>query len=260
MSQAHRKLNWHPSRKTADDRYHRPSHTVKLGLVDMEAASPAAYDQGDEGSCTANACNGGFEIETRIINSGKDDGPFSRQATYYWSRALRGNQGQDSGSTISDTMQAILTHGLATEAAWPYSMPFTMEPSSAVAADAAKRIPAGKDVVRVAQTLQDLWSTLSEDHPVPFGFNVPASFMSAAVEKSGIWDGRQGREKYVGGHAVCLVGYDPAQRRFKVRNSWGVQWGIRGHVWIAEAFILSPDCDDFHAVVDVPPLAMASGS
>jgi C1A family cysteine protease len=36
-------------------------------------------------------------------------------------------------------------------------------------------------------------------------------------------------DKVHGGHAVLAVGYDDAQRRFIVRNSWGRKWGMRGY-------------------------------
>jgi hypothetical protein len=32
-------------------------------------------------------------------------------------------------------------------------------------------------------------------------------------------------EGTLGGHAVCMVGYDKSERVFIMRNSWGVKWG-----------------------------------
>jgi len=36
-------------------------------------------------------------------------------------------------------------------------------------------------------------------------------------------------EQVLGGHAVLAVGYDDAQQRFLVRNSWGTGWGMQGY-------------------------------
>ena len=36
-------------------------------------------------------------------------------------------------------------------------------------------------------------------------------------------------EKLLGGHAVLAVGYDEAEQRFIVRNSWGTGWGKKGY-------------------------------
>lgn len=36
-----------------------------------------------------------------------------------------------------------------------------------------------------------------------------------------------------GGHQVCLVGVDTGKQAVKVRNSWGSGWGDDGHAWLA---------------------------
>ncbi|MEE4541001.1 C1 family peptidase [Streptomyces sp. V4-01] len=36
-----------------------------------------------------------------------------------------------------------------------------------------------------------------------------------------------------GGHQVCVVANDTKRRRVKIRNSWGLSWGDRGHAWIS---------------------------
>jgi C1A family cysteine protease len=34
--------------------------------------------------------------------------------------------------------------------------------------------------------------------------------------------------EFLGGHAICIVGFDRRNRMFKFANSWGSQWGDRG--------------------------------
>jgi C1A family cysteine protease len=34
--------------------------------------------------------------------------------------------------------------------------------------------------------------------------------------------------EYLGGHAICIVGFDRRNRIFKFANSWGTQWGDHG--------------------------------
>jgi C1A family cysteine protease len=36
----------------------------------------------------------------------------------------------------------------------------------------------------------------------------------------------------VGGHCVCVVGYDDAKQAWLCKNSWGTGWGEGGYVWI----------------------------
>ena len=36
-------------------------------------------------------------------------------------------------------------------------------------------------------------------------------------------------ENYIGGHALCIVGYDDTKKLFKFKNSWGRLWGESGY-------------------------------
>jgi C1A family cysteine protease len=44
-------------------------------------------------------------------------------------------------------------------------------------------------------------------------------------------------ETALGGHAVLAVGYDDAEGRFLVRNSWGADWGQGGHFTLPYAYL-----------------------
>ena len=45
-------------------------------------------------------------------------------------------------------------------------------------------------------------------------------------------------EQQLGGHAVLAVGYDEAQQRFVVRNSWGESWGVDGYFTMPYPYLL----------------------
>jgi len=38
-----------------------------------------------------------------------------------------------------------------------------------------------------------------------------------------------------GGHQVCVVGNDAENKRIRIRNSWGTSWGDDGHAWLSWA-------------------------
>lgn len=67
----------------------------------------------------------------------------------------------------------------------------------------------------------------------PVGISIPVYnswYSSAQTTKTGAITMRLGSEPSVGGHAVCLVGYQdsataPGGGYFIVRNSWGLTWG-----------------------------------
>jgi C1A family cysteine protease len=47
------------------------------------------------------------------------------------------------------------------------------------------------------------------------------------------------RDRVRAGHAVLAVGYDNAQRRFIVRNSWGSKWGMRGYFTMPYDYLIN---------------------
>lgn len=45
-------------------------------------------------------------------------------------------------------------------------------------------------------------------------------------------------------HAMVLVGYDDALHAFRVRNSWGTQWGDEGSIWVDYDFFIHDFCSE----------------
>lgn len=44
-------------------------------------------------------------------------------------------------------------------------------------------------------------------------------------------------ERSLGRHIALLVGFDDTSRRFRVRNSWGRQWGDQGYGWLPYSYL-----------------------
>jgi C1A family cysteine protease len=57
--------------------------------------------------------------------------------------------------------------------------------------------------------------------------------------------------EYLGGHAICIVGFDRRNRMFKFANSWGTQWGDRGFGHISYATLQALLMDAW-GMVDAP--------
>src|ERR1700724_970576 len=69
--------------------------------VDLRRLCPAVYDQGQLGSCTANAIAAALEFD-QIKQGLRDVFPPSRLFVYYNERAMEGTISQDAGAMIRD--------------------------------------------------------------------------------------------------------------------------------------------------------------
>jgi len=65
--------------------------------------------------------------------------------------------------------------------------------------------------------------------PIVGTMEVHESFMHYV---SGVYHSLGPQDHVVGGHCICIVGYDDAKGAWLVKNSWGTGWGERGYVWI----------------------------
>jgi C1A family cysteine protease len=202
--------------------------------IDLTPQCPPVYDQGQLGSCTANAIAGAIEFDRR--KEGIQDWVPSRLFIYYNERVIEGTVGTDSGARIRDGMKSVATQGECDEKLWPYDInKFTIEPPPGVYTSAAQHPVVTYQ--RLVQDLGQLKGCLASGYPFVFGFTVYESFESAAVAQSGEAPMPQHGEKVLGGHAVAAVGYDDTQQRFICRNSWGEGWGKQGYFTLPYAYV-----------------------
>lgn len=247
-----RKLNWKPD--PTDERDFRLAMPLLLDAhpeqVDLRALCSPVVDQGQQGSCTANAgVSGAFEfLELRELkNKGAAPTEFdpksfirgSRQFNYYVTRAQHGWQGVDSGAYLRDVVKALSQVGCCRESSWPYDpRNLAVQPSSPSYVEASKH--------RVTSYIRlngvgELKQSLADGFPFIFGFNVYSAFQK--IDSSGVLRLPSPGEKPVGGHAVCGVGYDDAKEHFIIRNSYGEHWGDKGYFYMPYTFILNEGSD-----------------
>lgn len=218
--------------------------------VDLRSQCPAVYDQGQLGSCTANAIAAAFEFDLRKRKL--PDFMPSRLFVYYNERAMEGTIEQDAGAAIRDGIKTLNVDGAAPESLWPYDISkFSVKPSDESFAAAKKNLALQYRRVN-NKSLHNILAALAKGLPVVFGFTVYESFESGAVSRSGIVPMPAAGEKVLGGHAVLCVGYDMDRQVFFVRNSWGPAWGISGYCEFPFAYLTSDMlADDFWVVEHV---------
>jgi C1A family cysteine protease len=228
--------------------YAAPPHiAVKLpASVDLQSLCPPVYDQGQLGSCTANAIGAAFEFALKKQNA-KDFMP-SRLFIYYNERVIENSVNSDSGAQIRDGIKTVNKQGVCDELNWPYKIAdFAKKPAPACYTEALNNIVTSYH--RITHDLAQMKGCLAEGYPFVLGFSVYESFMSDKVAKSGNAPMPKKTEKCEGGHAVMAVGYDDAKKRFIIRNSWGTGWGMQGYFTLPYAYLKNANLsDDFWTI------------
>ena len=228
-----------------------------------EWASPVE-DQGDLGSCTAQAGAGVIEYYERKSFGRHIES--SRLFLYKVTRNLMKMKG-DTGAYLRLTMGAMVLFGVPPEKYWPYTDAeegFDKEPPAFCYAFAQnyktllyyRHDPSG---VTRAAVLERLKTYLAAGHPAMFGFTVYSSVSQA--DATGRIPVPYGRERIEGGHAVVAMGYDDAMTiknasggeaargALLIRNSWGKAWGEKGYGWLPYAYVLKGLAEDFWSVL-----------
>jgi C1A family cysteine protease len=202
--------------------------------VDLRSECPPVYDQGQLGSCTANAIAGAMEFDQ--IKQGASGFVPSRLFIYYNERAIEGTIPQDAGAQIRDGVKSVATLGAPNETDWPYDVAqFAHKPPPTAYTDAMQDVVTS--YARVARDTTQMRGCLADGFPFVLGFTVYESFESQAVADSGILNMPASGEKVLGGHAVVAVGYDDSKRSFIIRNSWGSNWGLKGYFWMPYEYL-----------------------
>ena len=251
-----KRFGWTPDLPDARDYMYSAPEAVLTKLptkVDLRGPKmPKVYDQGELGSCTANAIGAAFEFGQ--IKQGQKDFMPSRLFIYYNERAVEGTIDTDSGAMIRDGMKSVAKLGVCTEDTWPYDIPrFTEKPPGKAYTEARKH----QALVyrRVLGQLHQMQGCLAQGYPFVFGFSVYESFMSPEVASTGKVPLPPRGEQLLGGHAVLAVGYDDALQSFIVRNSWGPKWGIKGYCEMPYGYLTDPQlARDFGRAGELKPL------
>lgn len=157
--------------------------------------STKVLDQGQEGACVGFAWT--QELISRPVVQPLLDDAFA-QTIYREAQELDEWPGHDySGTSVLGGAKAVLARGHMHEYRWAFGF-------------------------------NDLVMALGYAGPVVLGLNWYTGMMDATADgqimKSGAVEG---------GHSICAFGVNVPQRRIKLINSWGKDWGDEGRCWIS---------------------------
>jgi C1A family cysteine protease len=244
-----KKFGWIPDIPDNRDNYAFWPYNFKvLESVDLRTTGflPEIYDQGELGSCTANALAAAFSYDQ--VKQKLEKFEPSRLFIYYNEREIEGNVNTDSGASIRDGIKVLNKIGVCPEYDYPYDInKFTYKPSTTAYDHAEKHTLL--EYRRLSINISDIKKALSGKHPVIFGFTVYESFMSKDVEETGEAKIPEIGEKIIGGHAALIVGYEKGN--FIVRNSWGKSWGKEGYFTMPTSFFCDKYCSDMWVIQSI---------
>ncbi len=250
MSQPNACFGWIPDLPDHRDyMYAAPSAVLKAlpPKVDLRPSCPPVVDQGQLGSCTANAIGNAHRFDQKKQRVAQDFLP-SRLFIYYNERVMEGTVNSDAGAMIRDGIKSIAKKGACPEDVWPYEIAnFTEKPPAKCFKEALKHQAVSYQ--RLMQSLPQLKGCLASGYPFVFGFTVYESFKSPVVSETGQAPMPSTGESVLGGHAVLAVGYDDDAQRFLVMNSWSTDWGDKGFFTLPYAYLTDPNLSaDFWTV------------
>jgi C1A family cysteine protease len=203
-------------------------------VVDLRSKCPPVYDQGNLGSCTAQACACTFSLLNKNVFTP------SRLFIYYNERLIDNCVDYDVGAYLQDGIYSLVKFGVCNEKMWPHIISkFAVKPPDACYEAALNhQVLAALNVV---QTLGAMQTCLAAGVPFIVAINVYSSFLTQAVSKTGMVPmPNYAKDQFLGGHAVVCVGYDERRKMWLMRNSWGTRWGIKGYFYLPYNYLLDP--------------------
>jgi C1A family cysteine protease len=219
-----------------DDRdyiYRSDNTEVLRESVDLRKWDTIVESQKSLGSCSSNALTNAYEL---CVNRMYPEyfTHLSRLFVYYNTRLEYGDIQKDEGIYLKDGLKSLTKFGVCSEELWPYDLEkFDDRPSDECYEDAKKR-----KILKYEKLISTYYiaEVLNHNKPVVFGMEIYESFMDLNERISTVYLPSR-KEMSLGGHAMCMVGYDLKNRLFLAKNSFGTSWGDNGYCWIPFEYI-----------------------
>ncbi len=183
--------------------------------LDLRYRLLAVRDQGGEGSCVSFATTGmkeGQEAEKVWLSP------------RFLTQRIQANA--DSGAYPRDAMEILLKEGVCTEVCQPYVAREVGRLGCIKATEEAITNKIG-GYARI-YTIEEMKQTLNEKGPFLASFGVTKDWYTPV---NGVITAHS-ENPIIGGHAVCIVGYDDSRGVIIFRNSWSSGWGDRGYGYL----------------------------
>jgi C1A family cysteine protease len=209
----------------------------------LKPYSSIVYDQGSIGSCTANAFCSSFNIDNFIKKKYNNFLP-SRLYLYYKERLIIGTEDIDSGANVIDGSTYVKKNGICSEPLWPYiEKKFAIEPPTECDINAINyKIKNYVIIPRDKNLITNIKRCINNKLSVLIAVAIYDSFVSFDTSRTGLIQiPNFKKERLIGGHQMCIIGYDDIRQLFIVQNSWGTKWGDKGFCYVPYKYLTNPN-------------------
>ncbi len=223
--------------------------------IDLSAFCDPIRNQGRINSCTAHST--ATAMYMNVSQKLKKKISFSRLFIYYNTRRIENSIPNDIGvAHAANVLLALQQYGSPPEKNWPYTdveRRFDDLPSSSAFNAALNYRYTDSVITPLPGNIRSFREALVRKKPIIFGIKLYESFFSDSVALTGQVPVPQssGRDDFVCGHSMLIVGYDDKTKRFKVRNSWGPEWGSKGYCFMPYSYVLSHFALDFYIINNI---------
>lgn len=204
--------------------------------VSLRKYAPRPLNQGEQGSCVGWASAYAARTILEAATTGADPNKIAFSPSFLYNQiGLRGCQGAYTGQALEHMKQ----RGLLPFSKFPYDPnSCNRRPSQGQLQEATRyKIKGYNRLTKTGRNydvdLEAVKQNIAQGAPVIIAAKVPYSFQDMMGKK--VWHPKASEKRSInrlGGHAMCLIGYDDNKRQFEIQNSWGTQWGDKGFVFV----------------------------
>ena len=187
-----------------------------------------ARNQGSRPTCIAFAFSDGHAATRGVLE------PLSTEHLFYHAVQRTPGRNPSGGVNMPNCIAALSRDGQCPEAGWPYldaapdlerwTPPATAKPSFKRRSELS------------SNSIAAITAELDSERPVVVALLLGERFYAPDPDGAIVFGPGDDDTDY---HAVLAVGYgrDETQRYLLVRNSWGSEWGLDGHAWVAAPYL-----------------------
>ena len=200
----------------------------------LKEYTPTPGDQGGSSTCTGWSISYGARTILEALSNQWNPSEINANtfSPSYVYNQIRPQEGCDFGTSLVDGLEIITNEGVLPYTEFGYDCEREVNKEEKARASSFKLKEYREIISRKSKNKTlNIKKSLTQSNPVVIGINCPKSLYSA----KDVWHPqKEDYNKNINGHALTVIGFDDDVEggSFEILNSWGVQWGNNGFIWM----------------------------